>query len=75
MKTRQRKDFDSAISGLGCLKADQEEEISKLLLPRVKHGEERLGMKRQKHLHQIGAVSRERDLERNDFQLRFEEGD
>ena len=45
--------------GLGAsnIKADQEEEISKSLFTSVK----------------MGAVGREREIEKNDFQTRFEE--
>lgn len=72
-KAEQQEDYDSPSSGLGSLRADLEEEISSSLLLARKHGEERLVAERQRHTEQFEAMKRERDLERRNFQLRFEQ--
>jgi len=69
----QQDDYDSPSSGVGSLRADLEEEISSSLLLARKHGEERLIVERQRHAEQLSSVERERDLERRNFQLRFEQ--
>lgn len=72
-KAEQQEEYDSPSSGLGSLRADLEEEFSSSLLLARKHGEERLDVERQRHAEQLEAMERERDLERRNFQLRFEQ--
>jgi len=72
-KMEEQAEYDSPSSGLGSLKVDLEEEISASLLLARKHGEERLAVERQRHADQLEGVERERDLERRNFQLRFEQ--
>jgi len=72
-KTEEHQDYDSPSSGLGSLRVDLEEEISASLLLARKHGEERLAVERQRHADQLEGVERERNLERKNFQLRFEQ--
>jgi len=71
-RSKHQDEYDSHSSGLGSLKADLEEEISNSLLLTKKHGEERLASEREKHAEHIESLQRERDLERRNFQLRFE---
>jgi len=67
------EEYDSPSSGRGSLRVDLEEEISSSLLLARKHGEERLAVERQRHADQMEGVERERNLERRNFQLRFEQ--
>jgi len=67
------EEYDSPSSGRGSLRVDLEEEISSSLHLARKHGEERLAVERQRHADQIEGVERERNLERRNFQLRFEQ--
>lgn len=67
------EEYDSPSSGRGSLRVDLEEEISSSLLLARKHGEERLAVERQRHADQMDGVERERNLERRNFQLRFEQ--
>ena len=69
----QQEDYDSHSSGVGSSKADLEEQISSSILLARKHDEERLDVERQRHIDQLGAMERERDLERRNFQLMFEQ--
>eukprot|EP00092_Neocalanus_flemingeri_P025669 GFUD01027830.1.p1 GENE.GFUD01027830.1~~GFUD01027830.1.p1 ORF type:complete len:556 (+),score=215.44 GFUD01027830.1:174-1841(+) len=68
-----QEDYDSPSSGVGSLRADLEEEINSSLLLARKHGEERLVVERQRYAEQMEAVERERDMERRNFQLRFDQ--
>jgi len=67
------EEYDSPSSGRGSLRVDLEDEISSSLLLARKHGEERLAVERQRHADQMEGVERERNLERRNFQLRFEQ--
>ena len=73
MADRQGEESDSPSSGVGSLRADLEEEINSSIFLARKHGEERLDAERLRHAEQMRAVERERDLERRNFQLRFEQ--
>ena len=64
---------DSLSSGLGSARTDLEEEISSSILLARKHGEERLEAERLNHSELVKGMERERDLERRNFQLRFEQ--
>ena len=72
MVERQQEN-DSLSSGLGSARTDLEEEISSSILLARKHGEERLETERLNHSELVKAMERERDLERRNFQLRFEQ--
>jgi len=64
---------DSVSSGLGSARTDLEDEISSSILLVRKHGEERLEAEKEFHEDFVRAMERERDLERRNFQLRFEQ--
>lgn len=63
---------DSVSSGLGSARTDLEDEINSSILLVRKHGEERLEVEKELHEDYVRAMGRERDLERRNFQLRFE---
>jgi len=69
----RQQESDSLSSGLGSARTDLEEEISSSILLARKHGEERLETERLNHSELVKAMERERDLERRNFQLRFEQ--
>ena len=54
-------------------RTDLEEEISSSVFLARKHGEERLEAKRLNHSELVKGMERERDLDRRNFQLRFEQ--
>lgn len=64
---------DSVSSGLGSARTDLEDEIISSILLVRKHGEERLDAEKEFHEDFVRAMERERDLERRNFQLRFEQ--
>ena len=70
--SNNKNDFDSLSSGES-LKADLEEEISSSILLARKHADERLEEERKYHSEELNSLERERDLERRNFQLRFEQ--
>ena len=63
----------SQSSGVDSLKVDLEEEISSSLVMARKHGEERLEAEKRLHSEELDSLGRERDLERRNFQLKFEQ--
>jgi len=67
------EEYESQSSGVDSLKADLEEEISSSMILARKHGEERLQNERRRHSEQMDSMERERDLERRNFQLRYEQ--
>ena len=68
-----REEYDSQSSGVDSLKADLEEEINSSILLARKHGDERLENEKRRHSEQMDSLERERDLERRNYQLRFEQ--
>merc|ERR1719431_236032 len=66
-------EYDSISSGIGSVRTDLEEEINSSILLARKHGEERLEEEKMRHGVIVGTMERERDLERRNFQLRFEQ--
>ena len=68
-----RDEYDSQSSGVDSLKADLEEEINSSILLARKHGDERLENEKRRHSQQMDSLERERDLERRNYQLRFEQ--
>ena len=66
-------EYDSVSSGIGSARTDLEEEINSSILLVRKHGEERLEEEKMNHADVVRAMERERDLERRNFQLRFEQ--
>ena len=66
-------EYDSPSSGVDSLKADLEEEISSSLVMARRHGEERLAAEKRLHSEELDSLGRERDLERRNFQLKFEQ--
>jgi len=74
MLERQREDeYDSPSSGVGSLKVELEEEISSSLQLARKHGEERLLAERERWREEMAGVERERDLERRNSTLRYQQ--
>ena len=74
MADRQEdKEYDSPSSGVGSIRAELEEEINSSIFLARKHGEERLDVERRRNAEQMKTMERERDLERRNFQLRFEQ--
>lgn len=69
----RNSDYDSPSSGVDSLKVDLEEEISSSLVMARKHGEERLEAEKRLHSDELDSLGRERDLERRNFQLKFEQ--
>jgi len=69
----RQEEYDSISSGIGSVRTDLEEEISSSILLARKHGEERLEDEKINHANLVRAMERERDLERRNFQLRFEQ--
>ena len=69
----RQDDCDSLSSGRGSIRADLEEEINSSICLTRKHGEERLQAEKLRHADQVKAVERETNLERRNFQLRFEQ--
>ena len=66
-------EYDSVSSGIGSARADLEEEINNSILLARKHGKERLEEEKLNHADFVRALQKERDLERRNFQLRFEQ--
>jgi len=66
-------EYDSISSGIGSARTDLEEDINSSILLARKHGEERLEEEKMSHELFVSAMERERDLERRNFQLRFEQ--
>merc|ERR1712142_43469 len=73
MGVEKQVENDSVSSGLGSARTDLEDEISSSILLVRKHGEERLEAEKEFHEDFVRAMERERDLERRNFQLRFEQ--
>jgi len=69
----RNSEYDSQSSGVDSLKVDLEEEISSSLVMARKHGEERLEAEKRLHSEELDSLGRERDLERRNFQLKFEQ--
>ena len=69
----QIEEYESPSSGVDSLKADLEEEISSSLILARRHGDERLENERRRHSEQMDSIEKERDLERRNFQLRYEQ--
>ena len=69
----RNSEYDSHSSGVDSLKVDLEEEISSTLVMARKHGEERLEAEKRLHSEELDSLGRERDLERRNFQLKFEQ--
>jgi len=66
-------EYDSVSSGIGSARTDLEEDINSSILLARKHGEERLEEEKISHALYVRTMERERDLERRNFQLRFEQ--
>merc|ERR1719431_382315 len=66
-------EYDSISSGIGSVRTDLEEEINSSILLARKHGEERLEEEKMRHGVFVRTMERERDLERRNFQSRFEQ--
>jgi len=66
-------EYDSVSSGIGSARTDLEEEINNSILLARKHGKERLEEEKLNHADFVRALQKERDLERRNFQLRFEQ--
>ena len=69
----RQDDCDSLSSGRGSIRADLEEEINASICLARKHGEEKFEAERLRQADQIKAVERESNLERRNYQLRFEQ--
>lgn len=70
---RQEEGYDSPSSGVGSLKVDLEEEITSSLQLTRRHWEERMETERSRHREQLASQEKERDLERRNFTLRFQQ--
>lgn len=70
---RAEEEDDSPSSGVGSLKVDLEEELATSLHLARRHGEERLLAEVARHREQVSSLERERDLERRNFTLRFQQ--
>lgn len=70
---RRAEEEDSPSSGVGSLRVDLEEELATSLHLARRHGEERLLAEVTRHREQVAAIERERDLERRNFTLRFQQ--
>jgi len=64
---------DSVSSGIGSARTELEEDINSSILLARKHGEERLQEEKMNHADSVRTLERERDMERRNFQLRFEQ--
>jgi len=64
---------DSVSSGIGSARTELEEDINSSILLARKHGEERLQEEKMNHADLVRTLERERDMERRNFQLRFEQ--
>ena len=73
LSSAQHDEYESQSSGVDSLKLDLEDEISSSLHLARKHGDERLEVERRRHSEQMDSLEKERDLERRNFQLRYEQ--
>jgi len=73
LQSQDMAEEDMTSSGVDSLKADLEEEMHNSVLLARRHGAERIESERKLHSDLLDSMERERDLERRNFQLRYDQ--